>query len=296
MSHSNLSEKRCQTQRDNPKQREKVSGTRRNNPIRCQVLKALALAAHNFDKIVWYYLNYELSMRGVFMAEKAVILIVDDEPKILELVASYFAKSSYKTLCAGNGRDAFTLFQQNPVSIVLLDLMLPDLSGEEVCRKIRFRSQVPIIMMTAKVDEESIIKGLNMGADDYVTKPFSPRELVARVEAVLRRTGKISNKQALVCGDLFVDIENRCVSRNGEVLNLTHHEYKLLALLMSRPAKIFTRDEIIEGIKGDDYDGFDRMVDTHIKNLRQKLGDDPKNPSYIITVYGMGYRFALDGN
>ena len=223
-----------------------------------------------------------------------IILIVDDEPKILELVASYLTKSGYKSLCAENGRQAMTLFQQYPVSLVLLDLMLPDFSGEDVCRKIRSRSQIPIIMMTARVEEESIIRGLSIGADDYVTKPFSPKQLVARVQAVLRRSGKVTGKEPLVFEDLIVDIENRCASKNGEILNLTSHEYKLLALLMSRPAKIFTRDEIIEGIKGDIYEGFDRMVDTHIKNLRHKLGDDPKNPHYIITVYGMGYRFALD--
>ena len=229
------------------------------------------------------------------MPEQTIILVVDDEPKILELVSSYLEKSGYKILCAKNGREALNLFQQNSVSLVLLDLMLPDIPGEDVCRKIRYRSQIPIIMMTAKVDEESKIRGLNIGADDYITKPFSPRELMARIQAVLRRSGNApAKKPALVYGDLMVDTENRYVSKNNEILNLTSHEYKLLTLLMSYPTKIFNRDEIIEGIKGDVYEGFDRMVDTHIKNLRQKLGDDPKNPRYIITVYGMGYRFALD--
>lgn len=228
------------------------------------------------------------------MAEQSTVLVVDDEPKILELVASYLAKNGYKTICAENGKQAMLFFQQYPISLVLLDLMLPDLSGEEICRKIRSRSQVPIIMMTAKVEEENIIHGLNLGADDYITKPFSPRQLVARVTAVLRRTGTTSGKVPLEYGELLLDTENRQLFRNGEKVNLTTNEYKILELLMLRPSKIFTRDEIIEGIKGDMYDGFDRMVDTHIKNLRQKLENDPKKPQYIITVYGMGYRFSPD--
>jgi DNA-binding response OmpR family regulator len=182
---------------------------------------------------------------------------------------------------------------KNPVSLALLDLMLPDSSGEELCRKIRAVSDIPIIMITARVDEESIIRGLNTGADDYVCKPFSPRQLMARVRAALRRTGRAGTaEKRLVHGGLAVDLENRRVSRDGAGINLTPNEYKILVALMSRPAKIFTRDEIIERIKGEDYDGFDRAVDTHIKNLRQKIGDDPKSPVFIQTVYGMGYRFA----
>ncbi|MDR2536442.1 MAG: response regulator transcription factor [Treponema sp.] len=226
------------------------------------------------------------------MAEQLTVLVVDDEPKIIELVASYLEKSGYKSLCAQTGKEALALFHQQPIALILLDLMLPDYSGEELCRKIRSRSSTPIIMMTAKVDEESVIHGLSIGADDYVTKPFSPRQLMARVQATLRRSGAEAKKQPLVYGNLTVDTENRRVSCNGAVINLTVNEYKLLFLLMSRPAKIFTRDEIIELIKGDDYDGFDRSIDTHIKNLRQKLGDDPKAPRYIMTIYGMGYRFV----
>jgi DNA-binding response OmpR family regulator len=218
-----------------------------------------------------------------------IILLVDDEDSILELLEAYLTKSGYHCLCAKTGTEAMALFRQEPVSLVLLDLMLPDFSGEELCRHIRIDSAVPIIMVTAKVDEESIVRGLSIGADDYITKPFSPRQLVARVQAALRRTGQAKQ---LVYGELVIDTENRRVSRNGAVVNLTANEYRILILLMSRPAKIFTRDEIIERVKGYDYDGFDRAVDTHIKNLRQKIGDDPKQPKYIITVYGMGYRFA----
>jgi DNA-binding response OmpR family regulator len=222
-----------------------------------------------------------------------LVLVVDDEEKLLEVLSSYLKINGCRPLCAKNGREALSLFQNNPVSLALLDLMLPDLSGEELCRKIRSVSDIPIIMITARVDEESIIRGLNTGADDYVCKPFSPRQLMARVRAALRRTERAgAAENRLVCGGLAVDLENRRVRRDGTGVSLTPNEYKILITLMARPAKIFTRDEIIERIKGDDYDGFDRAVDTHIKNLRQKLGDDPKSPVFIQTVYGMGYRFA----
>jgi DNA-binding response OmpR family regulator len=153
---------------------------------------------------------------------------------------------------------------------------------------------MPIIMMTAKVDEESIIHGLRIGADDYVTKPFSPRQLMARVGAALRRAGAGGPAEGRVMAwdGLSVDTENRRVSKNGAALTLTPNEYRILALLMGRPQKIFTRDEIIENIKNDEYDGFDRTIDSHIKNLRQKIEDDTRNPRYVLTVYGMGYRFG----
>jgi DNA-binding response OmpR family regulator len=222
-----------------------------------------------------------------------LVLVVDDEEKILDIVASYLERSGYRALRARTGREGMTLFRQHPVSLILLDLMLPDFSGEELCRKVRAGADIPIIMMTAKVDEESIIHGLNIGADDYVTKPFSPRQLMARVQAALRRSGGAPVKNhVLTAGDLLVDTGNRRVSRGDAEVVLTPHEFKILSLLMSRPQKIFTRDEIIAGIKSDDYDGFDRAIDSHIKNLRQKIGDDSKSPRYIHTVYGMGYRFS----
>jgi DNA-binding response OmpR family regulator len=227
------------------------------------------------------------------MKEEPLVLVVDDEEKILEVLSSYLKINGCRPLCAKNGREALELFQKNPVSLALLDLMLPDFSGEDLCRKIRAVSDIPVIMITARVDEESIIRGLNIGADDYVCKPFSPRQLMARVQAALRRqAGTGVTEKRLAHGGLEVDLENRRVSRDGAGISLTPNEYKILITLMSRPAKIFTRDEIIERIKGDDYDGFDRAVDTHIKNLRQKIGDDPKAPAFIQTVYGMGYRFA----
>jgi DNA-binding response OmpR family regulator len=198
--------------------------------------------------------------------------------------------NGYTALCAKNGKEGMTLFEQNPVSLILLDLMLPDFSGEEFCKKIRQVSGVPIIMITAKVDEASIIRGLNIGADDYVCKPFSPRQLMARVQVALRRSAGEKMGGVLSYKDLILDTEKRSVSRGGEAVSLTRDEYNILALLMSRQAKIFTREEILDAVKGGDFDGFDRVVDTHIKKLRAKIGDDSKSPDYIVTVYGMGYR------
>ncbi|GHV33614.1 DNA-binding response regulator [Spirochaetia bacterium] len=229
--------------------------------------------------------------------------MVDDEPKILDIVRSYLEKNGYRALTAKNGKEALAALRDNKVALMLLDLMLPDLPGEELCRRVRARtvcaeSDMPIIMMTAKVDEESIIHGLRIGADDYVTKPFSPRQLMARVEAALRRAGdggrtnRPGEGRVMAWEGLTVDTENRRVSKNGAAVTLTPNEYRILALLMSRPQKIFTRDEIIENIKSDEYDGFDRTIDSHIKNLRQKIEDDTRSPRYVRTVYGMGYRFG----
>jgi DNA-binding response OmpR family regulator len=234
------------------------------------------------------------------MAEKQLVLVVDDEVKILEVVKSYLERSGYEALTAKNGIEALGLLHKNEtlgrhVSLILLDLMLPDLDGEDLCKRVRAESDVPIIMMTAKVEERDIIHGLNLGADDYVTKPFSPRELMARVASVLRRSGGGRQERGggLLCaGELEVDTENRRAVLAGNVLGLTANEYRILVLLMSRPHKIFTRDEIIENIKDDSYEGLDRAVDTHVKNLRRKLGDDPRSPEYIVTAYGMGYRFG----
>jgi len=227
------------------------------------------------------------------MKKKKAVLVVDDETKITELIKSYLEMNGLTAFCAKNGREGMALFEQNPVSLILLDLMLPDFSGEEFCIKIRRVSDVPIIMITARADEASIIRGLNIGADDYVCKPFSPRQLMARVHAALRRSGT-GEKPGTVLSykDLTIDTENRIACRDGKPLPLTRDEYNILALLMSRQTKIFTREEILEAVKGDDYDGFDRAVDTHIKKLRAKIGDDSKAPRYIVTVYGMGYRLG----
>jgi DNA-binding response OmpR family regulator len=222
------------------------------------------------------------------------VLVIDDEVKILNLIKSYLEINGYSACCAKNGGEGMICFEKRHVDLILLDLMLPDFSGEEFCKKVRQVSAVPIIMITAKADEESIIRGLAIGADDYVCKPFSPRQLMARVQAALRRSGGETGGAGsfLSYGDLVIDTGKRSVSRNGAGIALTRDEYNILTLLMSRQAKIFTRDEILEAVKGDDYGGFDRSVDSHIKRLRAKIGDDPRAPRYIITVYGMGYRLG----
>jgi DNA-binding response OmpR family regulator len=232
------------------------------------------------------------------MNGKQTVLVVDDEAKIRSLLKSYLEKNNYAVLCAGSAKEGIEIFEKKDVSLILLDLMLPDFSGEDFCGRIRRVSGIPIIMISAKVDEESIIHGLNLGADDYVTKPFSPRQLVARVAAALRRGGGPAEASGRAEGpflryeNLLVDTEKRIVSLSGNILALTRDEYSILTLLMSRQAKIFTRDEILDAVKGDDYYGFDRSIDSHIKRLRAKIGDDPRSPRYIVTVYGMGYRFG----
>lgn len=224
------------------------------------------------------------------------ILVVDDEEKIVEIVASYLEHNGYRIYKAFSGKEAFRIFEKESPALVILDLMLPDVSGEEICRILRKKSRVPIIMLTAKVEEEDMVQGLNIGADDYITKPFSPRELVARVNALIRRTSEEPVLSANVLefndGDLVVNTLKHEVKKGGKTAALTPNEYRILLALIKYPAKVFTRDELISLALGGDFDGFDRTVDTHVKNLRQKIETDPKHPRYILTVYGIGYRFG----
>lgn len=224
------------------------------------------------------------------------ILIVDDEAKIVEVVQSYLEKDGYTVYKALNGREALEKFDKFNPSLIILDLMLPDITGEEICKTIRKKSRVPIIMLTAKIDEENILEGLDIGADDYVTKPFSPRQLMARVTALLRRTDEDT---ALLCNiisfnddDLIIDPIKYEVKKSGMSVNLTPNEYKILITLLRYPKKVFTRDELITRVMGSEFEGYDRIIDTHIKNLRQKIETDSKKPIYIITVHGIGYRFG----
>jgi len=224
------------------------------------------------------------------------ILIVDDETKIAEVIRSYLENNGYEVYTAFDGKHALALFEQVNPALVILDLMLPDLSGEEICRLLRKRSRVPIIMLTAKIDEQDILTGLDIGADDYVTKPFSPRQLVARVAALLRRTEKdiipLTRITSFFDDDLVVDYQSYEVRKNGAVVNLTPNEFKMLTTLLKYPKKVFTREELIRIVIGEDFEGYDRIVDTHIKNLRQKIETDSRNPRYILTVHGVGYRFG----
>jgi len=224
------------------------------------------------------------------------ILIVDDEMKIVEVVKSYLENSGYSVYEAYNGKEALDKFEKVNPSLVVLDLMLPDMTGEEICKALRKKSRVPIIMLTAKVEEEDVLKGLNIGADDYVTKPFSPRQLAARVEAVLRRASDalvpLSSLISFNNDELVIDTLKYQVKRYGKIINLTPNEYKLLLTLVKYPDKVFTREELISIALGESYNGYERTIDTHIKNIRQKIEFDPKNPKYILTVHGIGYRFG----
>lgn len=226
------------------------------------------------------------------------VLVVDDEPKILEVLSSYVESLGYEVFTAEKGRAALEIMAQEDIGLVLLDLMLPDIPGEEVCVEIRKRSRVPVIMLTAKVEEEDMLKGLKIGADDYITKPFSLREVGARIEAVLRRTAQeprpLYNKLSLGGGELEIDLDAHTVAKNGENITLTPNEFRILAAMMRYPQKVFTRDELIATALGDEYKGYDRGVDTHIKNLRKKIETDTRNPAYIKTVHGVGYKFGVD--
>jgi DNA-binding response OmpR family regulator len=224
------------------------------------------------------------------------ILVVDDEPKITDVVKSYLEKNGYRAVCAGDGREALEAFDRFRPALVVLDLMLPGLSGEHVCREIRARSRVPVIMLTARTAEEDMLSGLGMGADDYMTKPFSPRLLIAKIEAVLRRTSNevvpLSRELVFGGGRLVIDGERHEVRKDGEKVPLTPNEYGILFTMASFPTKAFSRDELISLALGESFDGYDRVIDTHIKNIRQKLEDDSKNPVYILTVHGVGYSFG----
>ncbi|MCL2851556.1 MAG: response regulator transcription factor [Defluviitaleaceae bacterium] len=226
------------------------------------------------------------------------ILIVDDEQKILETTRDYLRSKGYCVYCAANGGEALEIWRRESVSLILLDLMLPDMRGEEVCRTVRQKSRVPIIMLTAKVDEEDMLNGLGIGADDYITKPFSLKALHARIEAVLRRSRDdvvpLYNKSSWGGGDLEITFDTRTVKKKGEDVALTPNEFKILSALMKYPGRILTRDELISLALGDKFDGYDRAVDTHVKNLRHKIEDNPRSPVYILTVYGVGYRFGGD--
>lgn len=230
------------------------------------------------------------------MLQGKMILVVDDERSIVDVVQAYLQNAGYRVSTAYNGRDALTAFHTAVPDLVILDLMLPDLSGEAVCQAIRQQSRVPIIMLTAKVAEEDLVHGLGLGADDYVVKPFSPRQLLARVQAILRRVAEepipLANQYSFHNGDLIVDTLRMEVHKKGELLALTPIEFKLLMVMIKYPAKVFTREELITYALDDDYQGSDRVIDSHIKNMRQKIEDDTRNPLYVLTVHGVGYKFG----
>ncbi|WP_297522310.1 response regulator transcription factor [uncultured Clostridium sp.] len=221
------------------------------------------------------------------------ILIVDDEIKIVEVLEAYLNKDNFKVLKANNGIDALKLFEENKVSLILLDLMLPDMSGVEVCKKIREESDVPIIMVSAKNEAEDRLAGFEVGADDYIAKPFCAKEVVARVKAVLKRTEKCSDKDIYSFDneELIIKANSHEVLLKNEPVILTATEYKILLNLAKNPKRVYSREQLLLLALGDENDSYDRVIDTHVKNLRGKIEEDSKKPKYIVTVYGVGYRF-----
>ncbi|MDA8285955.1 MAG: response regulator transcription factor [Actinomycetota bacterium] len=222
---------------------------------------------------------------------KASVLVVDDEDKIREVVRTYLEHDGYAVFLASSGQEALEAAARLGPDLVVLDLMLPDLPGEEVARSLRAVSEVPIIMLTAKASEDDRVAGLRLGADDYLAKPFSPRELAARVEAVLRRTpGAEPEIASFNGGELRIDKARREVFVSGRSVALTRSEFDLLATLASRPGRVWSRYELVTRVQGYDYEGYERTINAHVKNLRRKLGDDPRCPRFVTTVAGIGYK------
>jgi DNA-binding response OmpR family regulator len=222
----------------------------------------------------------------------AKILIVDDEPKIVRLVADYLENAGFGVTTARSGDEALMRARTEGPDLVVLDLGLPGLDGLDVTRTLRRDGELPIIILTARDDETDRIIGLELGADDYVTKPFSPRELVARVRAVLRRHGSASHAEILRAGDLALDLPRMRVTRDDEPIELTATEFTLLAAMARHPGRVFTRSQLLDAIHGVAFESYERAIDAHVKNIRRKLEPDPRAPRHLLTVYGVGYRLA----
>jgi DNA-binding response OmpR family regulator len=225
------------------------------------------------------------------------ILVVDDERKIVDLARDYLEHAGFLVRTAGDGQAALEVVERHKPDLIVLDLGLPGLDGLDVTRRIRRASNLPVIMLTARDDELDKLVGLELGADDYLTKPFSPRELVARVRAVLRRTdqgAQSSADEVVHAGDLTLDLPRMRASLAGRLIDLTPTEFQLLATLARQPGRIFTRSQLLDAVHGVAFESYERAIDTHVKNIRRKLEPDPRRPVLILTVYGVGYRFAED--
>jgi DNA-binding response OmpR family regulator len=228
--------------------------------------------------------------------ENKKVVVVDDDASVREVVRAYLERDGYLVYVAGDGARGLELAARLKPALIVLDLMLPDVGGEELCREIRTRSDVPILMLTAKAAEDDRVAGLALGADDYLTKPFSPRELVGRVRAILRRTQggdmPLVDVLRLDDGSFELDVVHHEVRRDGEAVDLTPNEYKLLTTLARYPGRVYSRFELINHVQGYDFEGYERTIDAHVKNLRKKIEPDPKHPRYVQTVFGVGYRLA----
>lgn len=221
------------------------------------------------------------------------ILIVDDETKLRQMIRVYLEQENYRVVEAGNGRDALYVARDAKPDLIILDLMMPEMNGYEFMRVYSKEAETPVIMLTAKVEDQDKILGLELGADDYVTKPFNVRELTARVRAVLRRGQRAASEPDLLrAADIVLDRTRVTVTVGERAVELTRSEFELLAVLMSSPGRVFSRLDLLDRMSGNAYEGYERTIDVHIRNLRSKIETDPKHPNYIETVYGMGYRFA----
>lgn len=224
------------------------------------------------------------------------ILVVDDEAQIVHVLRGYLEKTGYRVLGAYDGCEALRVARQEKPDLVVLDLMLPGIDGLDVCRTLQRESGVPVIMLTARVEETDKLIGLELGADDYVTKPFSPREVVARVRTVLRRVHPPEGAPdaPLTLGQLRLDTGRRMLLVGERRVELTPSEFEILHAMMGAPGRVFTRAQLLEATQGTAYEGYERTIDTHIKNLRQKIEQDPRNPAFLLTVHGVGYRMCDD--
>jgi DNA-binding response OmpR family regulator len=221
------------------------------------------------------------------------ILVVDDEKKIVDIVKAYLERDGYKVIVAYDGRLALHMARAESPDLIVLDLMLPEVSGWDVCRTLRTESNVPVIMLTALDDDSDKIIGLELGADDYVVKPFNPKELVSRVRAVLRRAeGAVVKTKRVEIADLSIDLEKHEVKRGDKLVELTPTEFELLKVLAEAPGRVYSRMQLLDKVQGSAYEGYERAIDSHVKNLRKKVEPDPEQPRYVITVRGVGYKFG----
>jgi len=221
------------------------------------------------------------------------ILVVDDEKKIVDIVKAYLERDGYRVISAYDGKSALYMARSQSPDLIVLDLMLPEVSGCDVCRTLRAESNVPIIMLTARDDDSDKIVGLELGADDYVVKPFNPKELISRVRAVLRRAeGTAANPKRIETADLIIDLERHEVKRGDRLLELTPTEFELLRVLAETPGRVYSRMQLLDKVQGSAFEGYERTVDSHIKNLRKKIDTDLDQPGFIMTVRGVGYKFV----
>jgi len=231
--------------------------------------------------------------RSMIERRMKTVLVVDDERQIAQIARDYLEHAGFAVITAADGRKALDLARARKPDLIVLDLALPTMDGLDVARELRSGSSVPIIMLTARVEESDRLAGLELGADDYVTKPFSPRELVARVRAVLRRSDLGSaRRDVFEAADLIFDVPKVRLTRGGRPIDLTGTEFELLTMLARQPGRVFTRAQLLDAIHGADVDAFERAIDTHIKNIRRKIEPDTRSPTYVLTVYGIGYKFA----